>query len=276
MPNFNRYPTSQISQMGQVRAAYKLAGKTEPNRALEISSILDNAPTADQVTRRLAKEALSADNAEDFYADALAQIRDAHASDALRHTFKSQLQIHANESMPEIVTQAVKDVGPSVAKIVKELETAAPVLPANDPLDITANVENGTANAYTATKAALTALAVYASMYVNIPPAGVPTGLSHILPVVALPDATVERVTKGLHNLTLNENNMSETRQIRALADAAKDDLDTALIRVARGDYPSVALSIATPDELARRRTAAATAYSREYAEQDSSTLVMR
>lgn len=276
MPNFNRYPTSKISQMSQVRAAYTLAGKSEPHRALEISDLLNNAPTAEQVTRRLAKEALSATNAEEFYADALAQVRDAHASDALRNTFKTQLQIHANESMPEIVTQAVKDVGPSVAKIIKELETAAPLLPASDPLDITLNVENGTANAYTATKAALATLAVYASMYVNIPATGVPTGLSHILPVVALPNATVERVTKGLHNLTLNEQNMSDTRQIRALANAAKDDLDTALIAVARGDYPSIALSLATPEEHVRRRTAATTAYSREYAESDSTTLVMR
>lgn len=261
MPNFNRYPTSQLSQMSQIRAAYKLAGKTEPNRALEISDILENAPTVEQVTKELAKAALTAPNPQKFYADALAQIRDAQAADALRSNFKKQLEQHAHASMPEILTQAVGDLTPAVNKVIGAFVAAAKKLPTDAPLDVTANVENDSAPEYKTAKAALATLATYASLYINHPPAGVPNALAHIMPLVKLPDAVVEIVTNPLHNLTVNEHELSGTREIRALAHAAQDDLDTALIQVARGDYPSITLELATPAEHVRRRNSANVAY---------------
>lgn len=276
MTNYDRYPTTTASQLDRVRDAYALAGAKEPSRALDIAKIINGAPTAEQVTNTLALAALTATNAEEFYQDAIAQIRDAHAGDALRATFAARLEQHSANNMPQIIARAVEDINPAVGKLIAQFEAAAKKLPDADPLDITANVENDTATEYKTAKAALTALGKYASMYVPTVPGDVPANLNRILPVVNIPDATTEQVIRGLHRLTANEQQMSGTRAIRALAEAAHEDIDTALIDVARGDYEGISISLATPEENTRRRKSAVTAYTTQTVESGNSTMVMR
>jgi len=264
--HFNRYPTTHETQMDKTREAYQLAGVTEPNRSLRIAELIDETPTARQVADQLALEALTAQNAELFYKDMLGKIRDAQAADLFRDVFRSRMVEHARQQSAATLDATVADLSPSFTKLVKSMVSAAKKLPPHAPLSIDANVEADTTTEYKTVRGALALLGQYASIYVHNTPGDLPTDLNRLLPIVDLPDATVETVT-GLARTTSNEHELVGTRAIRALADSARDDLDVALIRVARGDFHGVTLALASPDEVRTRIQAVHTAYATRQAE---------
>ena len=263
MTYFNRYPTTEQTQMGRISDAYKRAGIAEPNRTLAIAELIKATPTAAQVTDQLAQDALTATNAQKFYTDALAAIRDAQAGDAFRETFASRLIAHAIQNMRGTLERTVEDITPAVTKFLEQFKAAAKKLPTANPLDMEANVEAGTANDYKTVRDSLATLGHYVSIYGPSLPEGVPVGLNRILPAVDLPNAAVEQVT-GFGRTTCNEPDLTHTRTIRALATLAARDADLALIAVARGDYPGISLSLATPEALGQRNANAHTAHAVE------------
>lgn len=260
MAYFNRYPTTAETQMDKTREAYLLAGVTEPSRSLRIAELIDETPTARQVADHLALEALTATNAELFFKDMLAKIRDAQAADVFRDVFRSRMVEHARQQAHTTLEQTVDDLTPAFNKVVKAMEVAASKLPPHAPLDMTANVEADTTAEYKTVRASLNLLGQYSSVFVQNTPGDLPVDLNRLLPVVDLPDATVETVT-GLARQTTNAHELTGTTAIRDLAAAASEDLDLALIRVARGDFPGVRLALAKPADVRARIAQVITAY---------------
>jgi hypothetical protein len=273
MTFFNRYPTTTPAQMDRIRDAYKLAGVTEPSRALAIAELVRNTPTTEQITDELAQAALTAQDPDAFYADALARIQGAMAADAFRDTFAARLLEHGQRTMPHTLARTAEDLAPAFARLVKQMQAAVNKLPTATPLDLEANVENDTASEYKTTRDALAKIGQYVSVYIASPPRDIPTELNRILPAVNLPEAQAELV-EGLARATVNEHHLAGTRTIRALADAALEDLDLALLRVARGDFPGATLSLATPDEMRAREANARTAYTQTLAQSANATQV--
>lgn len=263
---FNRPATHDINHFQQITAAYTSAGLTAPTPALDIKDRITNAPSVEQVAADLALQALDTTDPEGFYEDALEQIRTAQAAQALKDALTRNLATAMTRSIPRFVEQAAEDLTPSFEKLAKELATASKKLPPHAPLDMAANVEADTAKEYKQARGILAQLGAYAALYKQPTPNGEPPALLSILPVVSLPAAVVEQ-TQGTRNytpITINERELAGTRAIRALGIAAKDDVDAALIAVARGDFEGITLNLATPHEHVERRKQAAAAHQRQ------------
>ena len=263
---FSRPATHDINHFQQITAAYTAAGLTAPTPALDIKDRITNAPSVEQVAAALALEALDTTDPEAFYEEALEQIRTAQAAQALKDALQRNLATAMTRSIPRFVEQAAEDLAPTFEKLARELSTAAKKLPPHAPLDMAANVEADTAKEYKAATKALAQLGAYAALYKQPSPNGEPPALLAILPIVSLPEAVQEQ-TQGTQNykpVTINEERLTGTRTIRALGIAAKEDIDAALVAIARGDFEGVTLNLATPTENITRRQHASTAHQRK------------
>jgi len=265
MSIFTRTQTHDVNHLKQISAAYATAGLEAPTHGLTIKDRINNAPSVAQVAADLAMQALDTTDPETFYQEALDRIREAQAAEALKVAFNSNLGAAITRSVPAYLEQAAEDLAPAFGKLAKELSTAARKLPPYAPLDMAANVEHDTAKEYKAARNILAQLGAYAALYKQPSPQGEPPALLAILPLLDLPEAVIEQ-TQGTRNyvpITVNEHQLTGTRTIRALGEAAKADIDAAIIGVTRGDYEGVSLALATPQEYAERRNTARKAYQR-------------
>lgn len=268
MALFTRKNTSSYSQFGTITKTYEAFGLKAPTRALDIKSLVEAEGQSVQATaHQLALEALTTDkDPQQWYTDALTQIKEAQAREALSRVFGSSYADAVSRAMPAYLTSAVNDLTPAVEAVIGRLNAAAQKLPAGeDALDPEANLANDSGAALQEARATLTLLAEAASIYQVTPPQGMPVALNQVLPVVALPDAETERIAKsmGTDVTVLNSEDLGGTYTIRQLADAVKDNIDLALIDIARGTYEGATISLATPEELSHRRQEATTAYQR-------------
>jgi hypothetical protein len=267
---YKRPITTDVNQTDRIDAAYRTAGLRAPSRTLEIQKLLDAIPTTAKVADQLAQEAITAPNPELFLQQALIRVRDAQAADAFRAKFKERLAEYERQSARDTITQAVEDLTPAFDKLVKAFTTAAPNLPAKAPLDPMANINAGTAPDYKTSTDTLAALGVYAALHRAEVGGMIGNHLNQVLPIVQIPDATVEQVT-GLARATVNSAKLTDnTLAIRELEDALKQDIDTALVRVARGDWPTITLALASPSEYRRRVKAATDAHRRQVVDEGS------
>lgn len=269
---FNRYPTAEQTHLDTIVRTYKTVGLTPPTLAVGIRDRINTAPSMNQVAADLADQALTTTDPDAWYADALDQLRTAQAAEALTKAFNANYTSAVLRHVPAIQAQAAEDLTPVFNKHAKALTAAAQKLPRNNPLDMAANVEADTAAEYKIARTALTMFGNLASIYRTTPPGTLPPALNTILPVVDLPPAEKEQVARSFGEAVkvLNERDLAGTRAIRKLADDAREDLDLALINVARGKYEGVTLSLATPAEYGERRRTAATAYGREQVSEGS------
>lgn len=276
-PLYNRYPTADQTHLDTVVRTYNAAGLNPPTLAVGIRDRINTAPTVHQVAVKLADQALTTTDPDEWYEDALEQLKRAQAAEALRTAFGANYSAAVQRHMPVIQAKAAEDLTPVFNKQARALTTAATKLPQANPLDMSANVEADTAAEYKATRTALATFGTLASIYKMTVPGEVPPALNQLLPVVALPDAVKELVARsyGESVKVLNEPKLKGTRTIRQLAEDAKKDIDVALINVARGVYEGITLSFATPQELTERRRTALTAYQREHANDNGSRVIV-
>ncbi|TLM75968.1 hypothetical protein [Pseudarthrobacter sp. NamB4] len=265
-PLYNRYPTSEHTHLDTLVRTYHAAGLTPPTLAVGIRDRINSAPTVHQVAAELADQALTTTNPDEWYEEALDRLRTAQAAEALTKAFNTNYQDAVRRHVPALQAQAAEDLTPVFNKHAKALTAAAKKLPATKPLDMAANVEADTAAEYKTARTALAMLGTIASIYTAAVPGEVPVALNRLLPVVHLPAAVKEQVARSMGESVkvLNESSLTGTRAIRQLAADAKEDIDLALINVARGHYEGVTLAVATPDELRERRRTATTAHQRE------------
>lgn len=276
-PLFNRYPTAEQTHLDTIVRTYAAAGLNPPTLAVGIRDRINQAPTVHQVAVKLADQALTTTNPDEWYEDALDQLRTAQAAEALAKSFNANYSASVLRHIPVIQAAAAEDLTPVFNKHAKALTAAAGKLPQANPLDMAANVEADTAAEYKTTRTALTVLAQLASIYRSTVPGEVPPALNQLLPVVSLPTAVKERVARsyGESVKVLNEPQLTGTRAIRQLADDAREDIDVALINVAQGKYEGITLALATPQELTERRRNALTAYQREHANDNGSRVIV-
>lgn len=264
---FNRYPTAEQTHLDAIVRTYNTVGLTPPTLAVGIRDRINTAPNVNQVAADLADQALSATDPDEWYEEALEQLRTAQAAEALTKAFNANYNAAVLRHIPAIQAQAAEDLAPVFSKHAKALTAAAKKLPHDNPLDMAANVEADTAAEYKTARTALTMFGNLASIYRATPPGTLTPALNTILPVVDLPTAEKEQVARSIGEAVkvLNESELAGTRAIRRLADDAREDMDLALINVARGHYDGVTLSFATPEEMRVRRSNANLAYKREH-----------
>ncbi|MBG6218427.1 hypothetical protein IWX75_002910 [Arthrobacter sp. CAN_A6] len=223
---FNRAATNDYTQLAQIVAAYKAAGLTPPTPALGIRDRITAAPTTDQVSARLADEALTTTDPEQWYTDALEQLRTAQAADALKAAFGRNYHAAVHRALPELLGQATADLTPSFDKVVRTLTTAAKQLPAGvAALDPETNIAADTGGALNKARHSIEQLTPYASIYQLNPVQNVPPALVKLLPILDLPHAEVEQIAKtaGIDISTLNTDQLDGTLTIRRLTEEAKD-----------------------------------------------------
>lgn len=262
MTIYTRKPTTHLDQINAIQNAYTSAGVPSPNRTLEIEELLNLTPTTAQVSDTLAQEALHATDAAKFYKSALTQIRDAQAADAFRLKFKERLKAHTQQSIHAILDDATDDLTLAFGKVVNEFSTAAKRLPARTPLDVEANLNADTATELKTARHALAKLGTYASMFIAETGGTIGKDANAVLGIVRIPDATVEKVDR--YSLTpVNASDLDDTYAVREFLLAVGRDADVALIRLARGDWPTITLELATVDEYRRRLHAVRQAHAR-------------
>lgn len=266
-PLYSRYPTAEQTHLDTIVRTYAAAGLTPPTLAVGIRDRINSAPTVHQVAAELADQALTTTDPDAWYEEALERLRTAQAAEALTKAFNNNYADAVRRHVPALQVQAAEDLSPVFNKHAKALTAAAKKLPATHPLDMAANVEADTSAEYKTARAALTAFGALASIYKTTVPGEIPVALNRLLPVIELPTAVKEQVARSVGESVkvLNESQLTGTRAIRKLANDAKDDIDLALINVARGHYHGITLALATPETLTARRNTATTAHQREH-----------
>lgn len=274
MTYFQREATNYATQFQTIADAYNVAGVTPPTRALDIKRLInDESRNVFQTAANLANEALlTNEDPEVWYQDAVEQIKEAQAREALAAAFNRSYSDAVTRALPRYLEDAAKDLTPAADRAVKQLVTAAKELPAGpDALDPEAVISHDAGSALSKARTSLAILGRFASVYQASSPGDVPPALNHLLPILNLPEAVKEQVAKSFGETikTLNEGKLAGTRAIRKLATDAKHDVDLALVNVARGTYPGITLKLATPDEYTKRRATATAAHQRDHIAQD-------
>lgn len=251
--------------------AYRAYGLEAPTRAREVKALMnadDNAVNV--VVNRLAAAALEpgADLSE-WHADAIEQIKDAQARQALSHAFGRDFHRHVVSTITKYQAIAHDDLQPHVAKTIKSLEAAAKHLPAGAAaLDAEAVLAADAGKHLTTARQALSTLAVAAGVYMPVIDHDVPQRLRQLAPVVHFPAANAEQIERGYMGTTpniLNRDELDGTRTIRAIDNHARDyGLDATLVAIARGDFPGTSLAYADKAELSKRRSNLNRAHSRQ------------
>lgn len=268
--SFYQYAPAHANNVtARVSRAYVAAGQTPPASFVdELKAHVRTIPDASQVAEALAAEAYRADagtDIETFWADAKATMADALAADAIKGQLTTALHHEQARTSSRQVTTALADVKPWADKQIKALVSAAKALP-NGSTDPEANLAANTGGALTTARAALTNLGTLASIMEVTNHANSARRLVYLLPILDIGKPTTETV-KPFHGGAINTAQLGVTYAIRELEALAREDLDAAIIRVARGEVEGVSLSLAaSPDDVAQRAANVRQAYERKTA----------
>lgn len=260
--HFTLTPATDRNVTARIAAAYTAAGIAAPTTFVPaLKRYMAQLPDAQQVAATLAHDAYRADpdtDPADWWAEARQQMIDAQASDALRAALVQSLATEERASGTRQITRALTDLHPWATRQAQALVKAAKALPAGPAaMDPESNLAADTGQQLTTARAALSSLALVASLGDPARHVGTLGDLARVLPLIDPGNPVQEKVT----NLgrTVNGTKLDTTLALRRLAQDVRTDPDLALVGVARGDYPGVTLSPA--DTLAtigeRARTAA-------------------
>lgn len=266
---FNRISTNPHNQFTIIADTYKAFGLAAPTRALDIKQLVNaEGQNVTATAHRLTLEALTTTtDPDEWYADALDQIREAQARETLATAFNRNFNDAVTRCLPTYLADAVDDITPAVEKTIKRLTAAAKKLPqGKQALEAEANLTNDSGAALQEARTVLALLGQAASIYQVTTPGETPVALNALLPIISLPNATVEQIRSsyGEDVTVLNKAALTATYTIRKLAIDAKDNTDLALVNIARGNYEGVTLSLATPQQARERKSNATTAHQRQ------------
>ncbi len=239
----SHYQTTYTSQIRSIEALYRAAGIPAPARYSQYNAAVAAIPTALKTAHTAARACLDHTGDTDTWLDtSLDAIAKAHAAELLRSALVQLPTNLGKARLAEWTTEAITDTREWWTEHLDTLTTAAAALP-TDPLNLDAIIEADATREWKQAQTALRALGTVASAHGLITVHDASVALVRMLPVLDLPDVTVEQVNK-LHRETQNPDpNRDAVRNLTA--DAEKHGLDTALIRAARGDYHGVTLAVA-------------------------------
>lgn len=268
---FDRPATNERTQLTAISRAYEAYGLTAPTRALDIKKTVDaGGSNVHAVSDALARDAfLSDQDPDEWYADALEQIREAVAREALAKAFGANYEQNLRPALPKLLAEAAGDLEKHVAKTVKSFVTAAKHLPDGPAaLDPEANLASNTGDRLYTARGDLARLGTVAGIYPTIinDPTITSTGIKAILPIVEFPPATVEQVqpSHAAEPTTLNGHELAGTRTIRKIADDLhKQGIDLVLVSIAQGAYEGASIKFGNIDTCRARRTNLTRAFSR-------------
>ncbi|GAA4402905.1 hypothetical protein GCM10023168_13920 [Fodinibacter luteus] len=246
---------------GRLRGAYAAAGLPVPALFGPTDAALAAEPTAAAVAASVA-DALDVADVAAWLEDALARIARAHAADALRLEVQRHRESVLGRNRGRIVAEAVAAVTPAFQTAAAALAKAAAALPHDAPLDAAAVVDLDVTRPWKAAQSALATMGALAS--VHTPKAG-PTGieLPTLCTVVAVPEIDGAQRVNRLTRAPIGETDPRRADVLALDRCASKEGYDVALVRVARGDWPSLSLSLAgSALELGDRTRAAVAAVS--------------
>lgn len=268
---YNRPATNERTQLAAIANAYDVYGIAAPTRALDIRRTVEaGAKSVHAVSDALARDAfLSDEDPDTWYADALDQIRDAVAREALAKAFASNYENNLRPALPKLLAEAADDLEKHVGKTVKSFTAAAKQLPDDRAaLDPEANLAKNTGDKLYTVRGELARLGTVAGMYPAIinDQKITSAGLKAIIPIVEFPNAVVEQVepSHAAEKQTANEHELAGTRTIRKIADDLHyKGIDVVLVSIAQGTYEGTRIEFGNVDAVRARRTNLTRAFSR-------------
>lgn len=249
---------THLDARARIDAAYRHAGLTPPSIVDDIDALLTTEPTPSDLALEYAHDALDGTRKPaELVAEAIERITRAQAVELFAATYRNTVEAVAVERIDGTRDTAITDLRPMFDKTVKHLTTAAVKLTGPAPLDRDAAFTADTTREVKAAAAALADLAELTILPVTIHPE-VAGPVTSLLRIVNVPDVTVEQygLTAMQAHKPIPDDDTPTRAQVREFHRAARDDADTTLVRVARGDWPALTLNMADTTELRRRITA--------------------
>ena len=269
MTNLYNYrgPHDARSQQRNLDALYSMLGIPQPTTYKTTRDLILAAPSANDVALRLAYAAYETDNPKKLVADAVKELQAAQAAEALKDAFLRAERTAANTTIGNLVTQGVNDAREGFEKDTQALIEAAAHLDPDHPLDAETAVARDAGVHLTTARGVLARLGVYASIHTHAGAnTGAPANLTHILPIISLPEIVKEQVYRSpaAHDRTANPNDTQGTFTVRRLGIDAQRNLDDTIIGIGRGDYEGVTFNLNTQAESSRNGSLMRTVYVKE------------
>lgn len=262
-----------------IRAAYTVYGLTAPSTAPDTAKALKaDLDAVKDTTGRLISDVLEpGTDFKTWHATAVAELRDAIARQELAKAFSIQSTTLLTQSAPHYREIAARDLAKHIAKTINTLLQSAELLPAGESaLDPEAVIDLDVGKHLSVVRDALATLGVLASMVPVRALTGVPPALTTMAPIVAFPRPKIELIASGhtgSTEKTLNEQLLTETREIRAIGNQTRDHgIDLTLVSIARGEYPHTKLEFAVDAGVRERLATLKDAFTQRYAEDTNST----
>lgn len=277
MSIYTRATTAAHNQFTQIANAYTTAGLTPPSKGDEIRQHINTAPDVRTVAVNIARTALDTADPDTWHAQAIEQLQQAHAAQALRDAFNSTYTAELNRRLPGYLRTAATDLDAFAAKQFKDLENASKKLPeGTNALDANALLEADAGKAYTTVKQALTHLATLASMHRTEHYESVSQGLASILPLIELPNVVQEIKARSIGETapTQNPEHLNNTKTVRRLNDEAKHNIDLTLVDIARGNYEGVTLHLNNQDQVLEQAARVRLAHTIRYAGPNENAMI--
>ena len=238
-------PSVELRHLTQM---YKMIGVEAPTRYADIRAIILDTPEPHQVIADYAARAYTADDPKALVTEAREAITAAIAGDELKKRFLAIEPTQLATQLGGMKAQFREDATKAFNADIKRLTEAANQLDPNNPLDAELAIAQDNGKALSTVRELLPKLGQYASMWVVSDPKA-STQFRFILPLLDLPVLVRERVhqTLATSTTTLNPEEAAGSLTVRRLDRDAHTNIDRALLGIARGEYPGVALNITTP-----------------------------
>lgn len=264
---FNQPITHNANRLEAVSNAYRNAGAIAPIPGVGLLNVLNaNTTSASQVIQKAAKDSLTTNDPTALYKTTLKAYSEALIADQLRADLQAGIKTAAAENINEIVDQAVEDLTPAFETEVSAFEAAAKQLTYMRVLDPQEAIEHDTTRAYKQVIQSLRNLAGYAALYPAAQAGEWYAPLLNLIGIINLPEGIeleeVQHVTGAISRRLNSTEDFEPTLAVRELTDDLRKDLDTTLIRIARGDYKGVTFSLANVAERGERHNATTDAHS--------------
>ena len=261
---FNPAPAHDRNVSQRISKAYAAASIPAPTTFVtDLRKHMTAQPGARQIAETLAHDAYHAAPDTDpaaWWEQAVDTMTRAQAADTLRATLDGSLHVQERASGARQIERGMSDLKPFADRHAAALIKAAKNLPAGAAaLDPEAVLAADAGKHLTAARDALRNLALYAALPDTARHVNALGDLHRVLALVD-PGKPVQEIAT-VFGTTTNAAKLDTTHALRNLARDAKANIDLALVNVARGDLPGVALAPADSpatitDRAARARNA--------------------
>lgn len=260
---YNQNPAHREPKNAIIAAARALGVEPPTWPADQVAELLDAEPGVEAVLTRVTDEARNRDSfGPDWLEDALDKLTRAHAADSLRRSAVGIRQYAARTQQGAARAAAVREFTKPVSTLLERLGVVAAQLPAHALLDDAAAVATGAGTELAEARDILRRLSAAVETYRpttammgELMSAHRPGHRYIIGGLVELPAVEPEKRAANMYvRKTLNPS--ADRDAVREFTKLADDDLDAAILRVARGEFPPLRLSWAESSAEVRERVA--------------------